>query len=359
MRRFLFGVLLTMGLMGMAWSGAAVAQEIKAHDCFYLKSLHYTAAGMKHWYSKEQGGLELITGIPYDNLGCKNCHAAGCDVCHKEVKQAKDCKVKSYSTKVARNPSLCLNCHGREKAMIAIDHKAKQEDVHLAKGMVCTDCHSQREMHGDGNSYTSLKQPGAMDTRCENCHDAVKPTEAHTVHKDRLDCEACHVRHVVSCTNCHFDTLLKKKERKAIPVSGWVFLMNQGNKVTSASMQTFVVSGDKTFLMFAPHMSHSIMKEGRKCDGCHATEAMKQASQGKIRLTWLDDGKVNNLKGAIPILDSVEYSCVYQNFVDGKWIPIANPMKPLRHYAAFGKPLTGEQLQKLLKEQEPPPPKMK
>ena len=36
----------------------------------------------------------------------------------------------------------------------------------------------------------------------------------------------CHIRHVVSCTNCHFDTMVGKKVRKAIPASGWVFLMN-------------------------------------------------------------------------------------------------------------------------------------
>jgi len=30
---------------------------------FYEKSLHYTNKGLEYWYSKEQGGLERLTGI--------------------------------------------------------------------------------------------------------------------------------------------------------------------------------------------------------------------------------------------------------------------------------------------------------
>jgi hypothetical protein len=338
--------------------GTTDQKPVEESSCFYLRSLHYTANGMKHWYSKETGGLEQLTGIPYSELGCQNCHAAGCDRCHKTESVEGDCKVLSYSTRTASKPDMCLVCHGREKAMIGIDHKAKQEDVHLVNGMVCTDCHSAKEMHGDGKEYVSMKQPGAMDTRCENCHDTVKPTEAHTAHGNKLDCKACHVRHVVSCTNCHFDTLLEKGVRKAIPVSGWVFLMNFDGKVTSASMQTFVTKGDKTFLMFAPHMSHSIMKEGRTCDACHASEIAQEAQKGTLRLTWLEKGTVANLKGVIPVVDQVDYQCVYQNLKDDKWVPIENPVKPLRQYVAFGRPLSQEQLDALVRKQEPPAPKM-
>lgn len=345
-------------LAGIALAVAAAAQEIKKEDCFYLKSLHYTANGMAHWYAKENGGLEQLTGIPYDKLGCKNCHAPGCDSCHKSEIVEKECRTFTYSTDAATRQSMCLKCHGREKAMIAIDHKAEQEDVHVLQDMVCTDCHSAREMHGDGVAYISHKQPGAMDTECENCHDDVKPTEAHTVHNGKLDCKACHLRHVVSCTNCHFDTMVEKGVRKAIPVSGWLFLMNYKDKVSSASMQTFVTGGDKTFLLFAPHMSHSVTKAGRSCEGCHATETVKKAQQGAVELTWLEQGTVHNRKGVIPVVDGVDYRCSYQNFTENGWVPVKNPKKPLVQYAAFGKPLTRDQLAKLAAPQEPPPPKM-
>jgi hypothetical protein len=358
MKRHLILVLVVAGFCSFWIYGRATSQEIKGDECFFLNSLHYTANGMEYWYSKERGGLELLTGIPYENLGCKNCHTPGCDRCHAVEKTVDECKLFAYSTDAATNQSMCLKCHGRERAMIGIDHKANQEDVHLAQGMGCVDCHSQREMHGDGKQYVSLKEPGAMDTQCENCHDSVDPIEPHTVHDQRLDCKACHVRHVVSCTNCHFNTLVKEGKRKAIPVSGWMFLMNYKDKVSSASMQTFVTEGNKTFLMFAPHMSHSVMKKGRACEDCHGTDIMRRAKEGEVDLTWLKNGKVANQKGVIPVVDGVDYRCVYQDLRDGEWVPIENPPKPLLQYVAFGKPLSQEQLEKLVQNQESPPPKM-
>ena len=359
-------VLIAIGVAGLVFgvfliSGAAqeAAKDVKEKDCFYLSSLHYTAKGMEYWYSKGQGGLEQLTGVPYNDLTCKNCHAGGCDRCHKAEISQKECKLYKYSTAAARSQNLCLECHGREKAMIGINHKEKQPDVHVAAGMVCADCHSAMEMHGDGTEFVSMKQEGAMDTQCENCHEDVTPTEAHTVHHDKLDCKACHIRHVVSCTNCHFDHMVKTGKRKAIPVSGWLFLMNYKGKVTSASMQTFVAKGDKTFLMFAPHMSHAVTAEGKKCQACHATDIMKQAAKGSLRMTWFEDNKMMNLKGVIPVVDSVDYDFVYQDLVEGNWVPIKRPEKPVRQYVGFGSPLTGEQLAHLAKFQEAPPVEMK
>ena len=355
-RRIQWGAMVA-GLLLLAGSGAA-AQEIKKTDCFYLDSLHFTANGMAHWYAAENGGLESLTGVPYDALGCKNCHISGCDTCHRSESTRKDCQVASYSVKEATNQTKCLKCHGREKAMIGIDHKAGQDDVHIAQGMVCTDCHSAREMHGDGTPYISLKQDGAMDTRCEDCHDSLLPTEAHTVHDGQVDCQACHLRHVVSCTNCHFDTMVRDGKRVARPVSGWLFLMNYRGKVSSASMQTFVTGGDKTFLMFAPHMSHSVMNPGRACEACHATENVQKIQKGKIRLTWLEGEGPTNQKGVIPVVDGVEYQCAYEDRVNGNWVPIKNPQKPMIQYVGYGQPLSQEQLKKLAAKQTAPPPKM-
>ncbi|MGB6064650.1 MAG: hypothetical protein WBG50_07555 [Desulfomonilaceae bacterium] len=351
-------VVLTLAFLGFA-GGNGLAETgvmVPKHECFFLKSLHFTTNGMKFWYGKEKGGLELLTGVPYSKLDCRNCHVSGCDRCHRTQWG----KRLSYTLKTAQNPNMCLQCHSKEKAMIKVDLKAKQEDVHLAKGMTCTDCHSQREMHGDGVQYTSLKEPGAMDTSCKKCHNAVKPTYAHTVHEGKLDCNACHVRHEVSCTNCHFDHLIKTGERKAIPVNGWVFLMNYRGKVTSANMQTFFVRPDKTFLMFAPKMGHSIMKKGRKCDDCHGTKTMHQVQKEKrLKLTWLEDGKVANLKGVIPVARGVKYECAYLDLKDGKWVPVKHPAEPIQQFVEFGEPLTKEQLEALAAHQEEPEPEVK
>jgi hypothetical protein len=127
------------------------------------------------------------------------------------------------------------------------------------------DCHTAGDVHGDGTEYVSMKQPGAVSPKCEGCHAKTSPTVSHDVHAGKRDCKACHVRQVVSCTNCHVETLLKTGKRVAVPVSDWVFLMNHEGKVTSANMQTFVAAGDKTFLMFAPQFSHSVTRAGRTC----------------------------------------------------------------------------------------------
>ena len=321
------------------------SQEIQKHDCiFKSSSLHYTANGMAYWYDKAQGGLETITGVSYNDLGCKNCHVSSCDVCHKSEENGKA----FYSNEAAMNQDLCLKCHARETSMMNIDKKGNTPDVHFAAGMECMDCHTPREMHGDGIVYSSMKQPGAMDVSCEQCHDKISKTTSHTIHGNNVDCKACHVQHVVSCTNCHFETMVKEGKRVAVPVTGWTFLMNSNGKVTSANMQTFVVPGNKTFLMFAPQFSHSVSKEGKKCEDCHANTNVEEVAKGTIDLTWLANSKVEQTKGVIPVVEGVQYNLVYQNFENGKWTPIENPLKPKIQYVGFGSPLTKEQLKKLM-----------
>ncbi len=323
--------------------GNVFSEEKKKEEPLFSFSLRYTGNGMAYWYDKSNGGLEILTGIPYSKLDCKNCHVTSCDACHRTVINEKP----AYSKMYARKQDTCLHCHKREASILQTDISLNQQNVHSAKGMECMDCHTAREIHGDGIEYKSMKQAGAMDTKCENCHESISSSISHKVHREKLDCKACHVRHVISCSNCHFDTLLKEGKRVAIPLSGWVFLMNYNGKVTSANMQTFVVSDNKTFLMFAPQNSHSIMKEGRRCDECHATEAVKKVKEGRLSLTWFENGNVKNLKGVIPIVDGVTYDSVYQDYKEGKWIPIDNPPSPLIHYAGFGEPLSKEQLKKL------------
>jgi len=300
---------------------------------------------MAYWYDSDNGGLEALTGIPYDSpkLDCINCHVESCDVCHKEEVDGK----LTYSTENARNQEMCLKCHKREKSIMMIDRDADHQDVHAVKDMQCMDCHTAREVHGDGTKYDSMKQPGALDAKCETCHPSVEPTTSHKVHGDKLDCNACHVRHVVSCSNCHIGTLVNEGKRVNFKLYGWVFLMNYNGKVTSATTQTFVAPGNKTFLMFAPQNSHSIMKDGRKCADCHATDIVKKVQMGSIDLTWDENGKVQHLKGVIPVIDNVQYHNAYYDYQNGTWMLIDNPPEPVRHYAGYGSPLTKKQLQKL------------
>ncbi len=329
----------------LGYNTSLFSQEAEKPECFFKSSsLHYTAKGMEYWYDKSQGGLETITGVPYNDLGCKNCHIESCDVCHKAEKDGKFI----YSNEAANNQDMCLKCHAREASIMKINEKANTPDVHFAAGMKCMDCHTAREMHGDGIKYISMKQQGAMDVNCEKCHENIDKTVSHTIHGNKLDCKACHVEKVVSCTNCHFETMVKEGKRVAIPVSSWAFLMNYNNKVTSANMQTFVAPGNKTFMIFAPQFSHSVSKKGKKCEDCHNTANDKEIKKGTIKLTWLDSNKVKQIYGVIPVVDGVIFNSVFQNFENGTWTPIIDPQPPKVQYVGFGTPLTKEQLNKLL-----------
>jgi hypothetical protein len=57
----------------------ALAQDAKKDQAIFENSLHRTSGGMAYWYDKARGGLEKITGVPYSQLMCQNCHAASCE----------------------------------------------------------------------------------------------------------------------------------------------------------------------------------------------------------------------------------------------------------------------------------------
>src|SRR4030042_2960593 len=159
---------------------AAYPEDIKKEDCFFLSSLHYTTGGMAFWYNKANGGLETLAGIPYASpkLDCLNCHVKSCDVCHKTSEGQKSL----YTVKTAANQETCLKCHKREMTVMKMDKDARQEDVHFARQMQCKDCHTARDAHGDGSEYNSMKQAGAQDAKCENCHKSIPQSTSHQVH---------------------------------------------------------------------------------------------------------------------------------------------------------------------------------
>ena len=66
----------------------------------------------------------------------------------------------------------------------------------------------------------------------------------------------------------------------------------------------------------------------------------------------MNQDKVEQVKGVIPVVEGVQYNSVFQDFKDGKWTPISNPEDPKVQYVGFGSPLSKEQLDNLLKVQK-------
>ncbi|MDD4273697.1 MAG: hypothetical protein PHG14_08215 [Desulfobacter postgatei] len=319
--------------------------------CF-ISSLHHTGEGMRYWYEAKDGFM-AISGVPYNSLGCKNCHVQSCDDCH--LQKTEEGLV--YSTEIARSSDTCLKCHAREEATLKYDEMHECQGVHAASNMGCMDCHSKKEVHGDGKIYSSMRQDGAMDTACTNCHTkdtqdypVLPDTKSHTVHKGKLACNACHVQNSMTCYNCHFGVLAKTKSRPksfAMKAKDFLLLVKYKGTVTSGTMQTLVGKNNEPFVSYVPYFTHSIMKEGRKCEQCHGTEAVKTlASSQTFTPAVFKDGKLEFYKGIIPVVPDL----LNWPFLEKKgeqWVPFEPKTKPLVQMAVYAEPFTPDDLKKL------------
>jgi len=323
----------------MAFGGLVLAV---GEQSFFEKSLHYTGEGMRYCYEREDG-LMSITGIPYKELDCKNCHVRTCDACHAEQKG----KEFLYTNAKAKEMKTCLQCHSREGLTFKLGKEKGNLDVHVAQGMSCADCHKGEDVHGDGNFYKSMRAPDALKVSCVTCHTVDRTIEAHVVHGEKLDCAACHVSNTVSCMNCHFDTFLKTGSRKGtfFPMQSWLLLINYEGKVTSGTAMS-IVSKNKKFIVYAPYFTHAIQKKGRECGQCHATAAMELIGKGKsVPMMVFKDGKVENWNGVAPAVHE-KLKWVYLNKEGDTWVPLKSKA-PAQVQWWYGKPLTEEQIKKL------------
>jgi hypothetical protein len=272
-------------------------------------SLHNTRAGKNYWYSKDQDppGFEKWTNVPITDIGCVECHGPtkadgtpngddyepGCDDCH--------------GVNGAVSQDQCLSCHGRQKSEIG----AGDSDVHRDAGFVCWDCHSQEEMHGDGNAYNSMLEPGAIATDCEDCHvdyehEGTSNDFMINSHLEELHCTACHSQTATTCYNCHFESQLEHNKRAFTKVRGFTMLVNRekDGKVGTAAFQSLTYQGNK-FVAFGPYTSHNTTVENAKdCDDCHNNAVIQEYnSSHTIQFaTWNpEDSTLSTISGVIPM----------------------------------------------------------
>lgn len=333
-------------------SEAKASSEPECLSSVFTQSLHFTGEGMRYWY-EEKGGFMDITGIPYDELDCKTCHVKSCDKCH-----ARESGGRSYfSEHKTKSMNTCLPCHGREKLTFKFDGEKGHVDVHTGAGMVCADCHHNTDVHGDGKFRRSMRSPGAVQADCEKCHiDQCQPSpafdttiESHQVHNGKLDCAACHVSNTTACLNCHFGEFLETGKRPGnfIPIKNWTLLINYEGQVTSGSAMTLVHKNQK-FLAYVPYYTHSIESEGRQCGDCHMNKAVQTIMNGDtVKMLAYEDGEVKHWQGAVPVRRDDLYWEFFNKTEDGGWVPVPNEDDPQIQFAAFGKPLTDAQFNKL------------
>jgi hypothetical protein len=324
-------------------------------ECF-LSSLHHTGEGMRYWYEAKDGFMS-ITHVPYKNLGCKNCHVKSCNDCHLE-------KTKTgmiYSTDKASTSQTCLKCHAREKATIKYDEMMDCKGAHACAYLGCMDCHTAREVHGNGTAYHSMRQAGAMEAACTNCHTvttsdypALPETRSHTVHKGKLTCNACHVQNTISCYNCHFGVLAETKSKPQSftkRVKDFLLLVKYRDKITSGTMQTLVGKNNEPFITYVPYFTHSVMNEGRRCEQCHDTEAVRMlASDEKFTAAVYREGDLDFYKGVIPLApDLLEWPFLEKKA--GKWVPFEPKQDPVIQLGVYAEPFSRDEIKKMAKQQ--------
>ncbi|MBW2107208.1 MAG: hypothetical protein JRI36_00880 [Deltaproteobacteria bacterium] len=296
-------------------------------------SLHGTANGMKWWY-EQHDGFGPYCGVAYEKAGCGHCHTSSCDQCHQDA----------AGKKPAAQPEACKHCHGRQK----MEAKLKLSDIHLEAGMQCSECHNSAEIHGDGNHYDTMFSPGAMHVTCESCHSDQPSNAEHKQHGQQFACDACHLDSVITCYNCHFETLIKRHKKKAAgALSGYIILLNDDRgRVRAGTYQTVVYEG-KTFVAFGPYHGHTIKRKGRTCKDCHQNKRMLELkNSGKIVMTRWDPAskKVQHTTGVIPFVpDKFEFQFV--DFGPQGWAPLTK--KTGRSQYRFCSPLNKKQLQAL------------
>ena len=305
-------------------------------DSFYSRSLHFTNRGIVYNYER---GLQRLTGFPADRLGCTkaSCHVKSCDVCHRTEANGRAV----YSVAQARTEKACAACHG--------EPDPKDTDVHVRKGLRCMDCHSVREIHGDGTPYDSVWQQGALGVRCEGCHTDLKKIPSHTVHSGKIDCGACHTRETATCFNCHIDSRLAGVQDASIKREGLTFLINHDGRVKLGNLLTYVYKNG-TAITVAPTYPHKISSQGRTCAECHGTRIAKEVAAGTLVLTRFENGELTSIKGVVPVVDPATWKVAFLGRQGEKWVPLANPQAPIVAFSGFSSPLTREQLAKLVSE---------
>ena len=141
---------------------------------------------------------------------CDSCHTT-CGQCHVSQPDSVGgglLDAHSFDARASMTRT-CTACHG---SRVGNEYLGKNEDlrgdVHFRQArMVCTDCHTGADLHGETNPDATTRYDGPQIPACADCHpEAVSGNSdvpQHNLHQDRLSCQVCHSLPYKSCDGCH------------------------------------------------------------------------------------------------------------------------------------------------------------
>ena len=250
----------------------------------FSTSLHYQAYGMMGEYEEGAAGYHGIDMDEYyEEWNCGKCHVSTCTVCHED----------GHNAEITLDT--CDPCHFKKQTSTFIGdmpmHKSEgpSADIHYEKGMICIDCHSAEEMHGDGIIYSNQMQ--AVKVTCEDCHrtpgtivEDMSVTQysleipAHEIHDETLDCKACHTGWQLTCNNCHLDTRTGTQ-----PVFDEFYLGVASDGKITTFMKMDATYDNEMHTGYGEWFSHTITDKPKDCAFCHENrEVLCEGCEGQM-----------------------------------------------------------------------------
>ena len=251
-------------------------------------------------------------------------HSSGCAACHfpyndNATYQGGDRTVKgkwkhsaSHEMSTLPDNSVCVRCHNRS-GRIALSYEGWndgnnskvptskghlgervisgarnatriQADIHHEKGMECIDCHTSRDVMGDGYAYENMYLQ--TEIACEDCHgSAAEPPQVEAIERENEEAlrESAHYPRQMQQGEAMVLTAKGRKYSNVLQESGKIWVQGKRNgkmhesKVITGTPEHTIV-GHERMECYACH-SRSVAQ----CYGCHTEYDQGEFSEDFVK----------------------------------------------------------------------------
>jgi thiosulfate/3-mercaptopyruvate sulfurtransferase len=260
-------------------------------------SLHYTLATYKQMLHQRTTGDPAKLSLLDKGMGnhCYGCHAS-CGECHvSRPNFARGGFIDGHRfNKKPDQTNQCVACHG-SRVGNEFRGETGQGDVHYTKhNMDCMECHTARDLHGDGRSDHRDRYDVEGLAECRDCHEDDGEIEQHEIHGDEVSCYVCHAQPYANCFSCHVGLDKKGLAYYKNPVEEELFRIGLNPDPNPSRPEkwmlvrrvpvvpdSFEYYGDnllddfdtlKNWKYASPHNVQRLTHQNRKCNNCHGNK---------------------------------------------------------------------------------------